>query len=626
MPPLFCGDHHVEPEFCPQALMEWHQVDTKKMATNTKKSFTLQAKKHLSYLGWIFKYVNRQNRPPELRYISPEGKIFNSLRLACEHCMETQEFGRSSTKEYMINEEPASNGLKHGQKRKSQCDDQSPRIVPEMQKKRGRKPLFQCDYQSPRTVPEMQRKGKCLLKAATNKEIAPQKQGKSGVITKEEENCRTCKSHQATNISQLIERKIVPENAEVHYIDADAPMKRGSITSDGNICCNCCDKKFDLRSFEAHAGTSFRRPALCIFLEEDGRSLLNFNNEDSLNNDGNKSDDLCSICHEGGDMLLCDQCPSVFHTNCLGLEEIPNGKWFCPSCRCGICGLGEFNKNKDEFTENTTSVCNQCEHEFHVGCLRRKGFTKLKARSGGNWFCSNNCEKIFLGLKKMLGKSFRIDDTLSWSILRHNSHQLNTETMMEFHAKLNVALGIMHGSFKPIHEPYTNSDLIEDVIFSKGSELNRLNFQGFYTVLLERGDDVICVATLRIHGDKVAEIPLIATHPRHRRQGMCRRLMDAIEKKLVDLGVKRLILPAAGEVLNTWIDHFRFSKMIYSERMKFLNYTFLYFQRATMCQKLLTGKFAKSESDDESIDLDGNSTDSEVIQERDQARRLGAAM
>lgn len=58
-------------------------------------------------------------------------------------------------------------------------------------------------------------------------------------------------------------------------------------------------------------------------------------------------------------------------------------------------------------------------------------------------------------------------------------------------------------------------------------------------------------------------------------------------QKLMELGVERLILPAVPDVLHTWTASFGFSKMMLSERLQFVKYTFLDFQGATMCQKLL---------------------------------------
>ena len=47
---------------------------------------------------------------------------------------------------------------------------------------------------------------------------------------------------------------------------------------------------------------------------------------------------ICKECHEGEDeenMLLCDHCDGGWHMYCLDppLEEIPEGSWYCPTCR-----------------------------------------------------------------------------------------------------------------------------------------------------------------------------------------------------------------------------------------------------------------------------------------------------
>nr|XP_011461842.1 PREDICTED: uncharacterized protein LOC101308072 [Fragaria vesca subsp. vesca] len=168
-------------------------------------------------------------------------------------------------------------------------------------------------------------------------------------------------------------------------------------------------------------------------------------------------------------------------------------------------------------------------------------------------------------------------------------------------------------------------DLAEDIIFSRGSNLSRLNFQGFYTSLLERNDELITADTVRIHGEKVTEVPLVATRFQYRRQGMCRVLINLLEKMLMDLGVERLVLPAVPSVLNTWTTAFGFSRMTKSERLQFLDHTFLDFQDTIMCQKLLMkisaaepslliGTKPQMSRSADIVDLDESSAASEVCQ------------
>ena len=57
--------------------------------------------------------------------------------------------------------------------------------------------------------------------------------------------------------------------------------------------------------------------------------------------------ELCSICRDGGNLLLCDYCPRSFHIECLKLKEenIPEGKWYCPMCAPKIQKRLEKNQN-----------------------------------------------------------------------------------------------------------------------------------------------------------------------------------------------------------------------------------------------------------------------------------------
>jgi PHD-finger len=43
----------------------------------------------------------------------------------------------------------------------------------------------------------------------------------------------------------------------------------------------------------------------------------------------------CSVCDDGGDLIICDECDLSYHLKCLSppLTQIPKGEWYCPSCK-----------------------------------------------------------------------------------------------------------------------------------------------------------------------------------------------------------------------------------------------------------------------------------------------------
>ncbi|CAG9310895.1 unnamed protein product [Blepharisma stoltei] len=41
---------------------------------------------------------------------------------------------------------------------------------------------------------------------------------------------------------------------------------------------------------------------------------------------------VCYVCGEAGLIICCDGCPKVAHQACAGLDEIPDGDWFCSEC------------------------------------------------------------------------------------------------------------------------------------------------------------------------------------------------------------------------------------------------------------------------------------------------------
>ncbi|KAG5447792.1 choline dehydrogenase 5 [Clonorchis sinensis] len=46
--------------------------------------------------------------------------------------------------------------------------------------------------------------------------------------------------------------------------------------------------------------------------------------------------EFCTECHDGGDLICCENCPVSYHLGCLipPLTNIPEGVWLCPRCGC----------------------------------------------------------------------------------------------------------------------------------------------------------------------------------------------------------------------------------------------------------------------------------------------------
>nr|TKW36674.1 hypothetical protein SEVIR_2G455200v2 [Setaria viridis] len=479
--------------------------------------------------------------------------------------------------------------------------------------------------------------GSCLIKRCTtttttvsSKRKKKKAAGSSRVLRPScEAAAATCPRRARTLLSVLIDEGILVPRDKVTYSAAAATSSKvGLITGDGVIRCTCCGKAFTVAEFEAHATRGRRtagRPWARLFLK-DGRSLsqclvelMRRNND--RNNKGMRrvvrlkeacldpgGDSVCSICNDGGELLLCDHCPSAFHHDCLGLPAASASpeeeeEWFCPCCRCAACGGSDFDPadpddtTRRPLTDKTIIYCEQCEHEYHVGCV--EGGLQLQQ---GPWLCSPGCERVFRYLQGLAGTSIPTSaEGVSLAILRRRSDDQqgvsSEEAMAMEHGKLRAALDVLHECFVPLVEPRTQSDLSADVVFNRESELRRLQFRGYYVVGLEKGGELVTVATLRVYGNKVAELPLVGTRFAHRRQGMLRLLMTELEKMLArDLGVHRLVLPAVPELLRMWTGSMGFRAMTHSDKLEVADHTILCFQGTTMCQKSLLAAAAAASS------------------------------
>ncbi|GAB2277300.1 hypothetical protein Dimus_012008 [Dionaea muscipula] len=305
-----------------------------------------------------------------------------------------------------------------------------------------------------------------------------------------------------------------------------------------------------------------------------------------------RCDSVCFICQYGGDLLPCDHCLSSYHLTCIGFKEVPAGKWFCPCCICGFCGLR--NPVGDEvFTE----ICYQCGNQYHVDCLNKAGLL-FSDDNLANKFCSQSCFEIYARLHELLQTSNPTSvEGLTWTLTRSRRNDCNIfHERVHPRVQLSQVLNAFHECFQPIIEPHTGRDLVADVVYNSWSKFRRLDFHGFYLMALLKDEEVTCAATVRIHGLEVAEMPLIATPFKYRRKGMCRLLVHELEKMLIEMGVARLVLPATSQLSETWVSSFDFKEMPTDLMQELLGFPFLIFQGTTLFQKVLSKSNLESHS------------------------------
>ncbi|CAL9029252.1 unnamed protein product [Prunus brigantina] len=395
-----------------------------------------------------------------------------------------------------------------------------------------------------------------------------------------------------TILSWLIDLHIVEDNAAVFY--DNEIMLKGTINRAG-ILCTCCEQMFTVWNFEVHAESELRRPYEYILVESNGNSLLQclmdawechiesapqfgFHRSRPRTAPADQNDDSCMICADGGDLMCCDKCPSAFHPSCMNMERVPEGEWGCSYCVCLHCGL-----------------------------VRGKFLT-----------CS-----IFEKLESMVGAKNDLDNGYSWRLLKRedinlSGHTENLHKKLECNSKIAVAGVLMHHCFENIIDRFTGTNVVQSVIHSQGSNLGRLNFRGFYTAILEKDDEIISAASIRIHGREMAEMPFVGTELKCRGQGFLRKFLVAIESALHFLNVENLIIPASIEIVGMWTKKFKFSHIESAMIKTIISSNTLMFPKAVRLQKNLLADHAEANNAAMEVNEVQNNDQKEVQQNRDE--------
>ncbi|KAG7616026.1 Zinc finger PHD-finger [Arabidopsis thaliana x Arabidopsis arenosa] len=435
-------------------------------------------------------------------------------------------------------------------------------------------------------------------------------------------------SEKRTVLAWLIDSGTLQLSEKVMYMNQrrTRAMLEGWITRDG-IHCGCCSKILAVSKFEIHAGSKLRQPFQNIFLnsgvsllqcqidawdKQKGAGNIGFCSVDVIADDPN--DDACGICGDGGDLVCCDGCPSTFHQRCLDIRMFPLGDWHCPNCTCKFC------KAVIEDVTQTVgaNTCKMCEKKYHKSCMPKANVTPADTTEPITSFCGKKCKALSEGVKKYVGVKHELEAGFSWSLVHRECTNSDLSLsghphIVENNSKLALALTVMDECFLPIIDRRSGVNIVQNVLYNCGSNFNRLNFGGFYTALLERGDEIVASASIRFHGNRLAEMPFIGTRHVYRHQGMCRRLFSVVESALQHLKVKLLIIPATADFSHVWISKFGFRQVEDSLKKEMRSMNLLTFPGIDVLQKeLLAPRHTESAVDTEDCDPCNEGTNSAI--------------
>ncbi|CAH8382683.1 unnamed protein product [Eruca vesicaria subsp. sativa] len=409
----------------------------------------------------------------------------------------------------------------------------------------------------------------------------------------------------------------LPDGTELAYYFKGKNLLQGYKQGSG-IVCSCCDRVICPSQFESHAGMSIRRQPYHHICISSGLSLhdiaLSLADGHVITN--GDSDDMCCICGVGGDLLLCAGCPQAFHTACLKFQSMPEGSWYCSSCSdrpissktaivtdpnskpivirprrvikppeseiggCVFCRSHDFSVGK--FDDRTVILCDQCEKEYHVGCLRENELCDLKEIPQDKWFCCSDCSRIHTALQSSVSGGPQTIPTLLLDTLRRKYREkgINTDNgdtvewrmlsgksrCPEHEHLLSQTSTIFRECFDPIVAK-SGRDLIPVMVY--GRNISGQEFGGMYCLVLMVNSLVVSAALVRIFGQKVAELPMVATSREYQGRGYFQVLFACIESLLSSLSVENLLLPAAQEAESIWTKKFGFTKMTEQQLQKY---------------------------------------------------------
>ncbi|XP_044477680.1 uncharacterized protein LOC123204928 [Mangifera indica] len=199
---------------------------------------------------------------------------------------------------------------------------------------------------------------------------------------------------------------------------------------------------------------------------------------------------------------------------------------------------------------------------------------------------------MYTKLHGIVGVRNELDNGYSWTLLRRMQASTyasgnDLHKIVECNCKIAIAWTVMDEIFLPNIDRFTAVNIVQSVVYSRGSNLMRMNFKRFFTAILEQNDEIISVASLRVNGNKLAEMPYVGTRENYRGKGMVQKLLTALDSALCFLKVENLVIPSVPELVSMWEEKYHFSPITNSLMKDLISTNTLMFPTAVRLQKSL---------------------------------------
>uniref|UniRef100_A0A453TEW5 PHD-type domain-containing protein n=1 Tax=Aegilops tauschii subsp. strangulata TaxID=200361 RepID=A0A453TEW5_AEGTS len=411
---------------------------------------------------------------------------------------------------------------------------------------------------------------------------------------------------------------VLAEGTDVGYYVQGKRLLDGHIKEHG-IYCYCCNTVVSPSQFEGHAGRAARRKPYHNIYISNGVSLheLSVSLSKGRKPSEKQNDDLCSICSDGGELLLCDSCPRAFHRECVGLSCVPKGAWCCRYCENrqqresylaynnnaiaagrvdGVDSIGQiFTRSIRIATapQGAFGGCALCKLTCYLNYMlsiwlsdaptslfvfcfcRQHDFGKKKfsertvllcdqALPEGAWFCSTVCVEICEALKDLVSRGAEPVPAVDVDLIKKK----RAEKGLDDDGDLDVRWRVLRDK----------SSEDSKVVLSKAVGIFHESFDPIIQAGTGRdlipamvyGKTVVSAGLFRVMGNVAAELPLVATSRDNQGLGYFQALFACIERLLSSLKVKHFVLPAAEEAVSIWTQRFGFGTITQDKLLEHL--------------------------------------------------------